>query len=213
MTKVDGRAQALLRHQVPSGDLAEVLDRTLDALLDKVEARKLGKTSAPRRARTGQAKRYVPRAVRRQVAARDGMQCSFVAADGRRCAETGFLELDHVVPVARGGQASVDGIRVLCRAHNQYEAERILGRDAVAAGRAASRPTGCRQPRRPTAQRHSRSEGAQAKRTWMCSSCPGSWWKRPWSLSGPCGYWNRRSRVAGEMPCWRPSRWKSAWVS
>jgi hypothetical protein len=37
------RAQALLRHQVPSGDLAEVVDRALDALLDKVEARKFGK--------------------------------------------------------------------------------------------------------------------------------------------------------------------------
>jgi hypothetical protein len=29
------RAQALLRHQVPSGDLAEVLDRALDALLEQ----------------------------------------------------------------------------------------------------------------------------------------------------------------------------------
>jgi hypothetical protein len=34
------RAQALLRHQVPSGDLAEVVDRALDALLDRVEGRK-----------------------------------------------------------------------------------------------------------------------------------------------------------------------------
>ena len=69
--------------------------------------------------------------------ARDGLQCSFVAADGRRCDEVGFLELDHVVPVARGGSASVDGVRVLCRSHNQYEAERILGREAVVAGREA----------------------------------------------------------------------------
>ena len=42
------RAQALLRHQVPSGDLAEVLDRALDALLEKVEARKFGKVANPR---------------------------------------------------------------------------------------------------------------------------------------------------------------------
>ena len=72
--------------------------------------------------------RYVPRGVRRQVVARDGARCSFLAEDGRRCEETGFLELDHVVPVARGGGASVEGVRILCRAHNQYEAERILGR-------------------------------------------------------------------------------------
>ena len=131
------RAQALLRHQVPSGDLAEVLDRALDALLDRVEGRKFGKTPAPRRARTSRARRTVPRAVRRQVVARDGARCAFVAQDGRRCDETGFLELDHVVPVSRGGQATAESVRVLCRAHNQYEAERILGREAVEAGRAA----------------------------------------------------------------------------
>ena len=131
------RAQALLRHQVPSGDLAEVLDRALDALLERVEGRKLGRTKAPRKARPSRVKRYVPRAVRREVLARDGERCSFVAEDGRRCEEAGFLELDHVVPLSRGGESSQESVRVLCRAHNQYEAERILGREAVAAGRAA----------------------------------------------------------------------------
>ncbi len=138
------RAQALLRHQVPSGDLAEVLDRALDALLDKVEAskfgtvkrRRAGKASA---ASAGGGRRYVPREARRKAVARDGARCSFVADDGRRCEETGFLELDHVVPVARGGDARVDGVRVLCRSHNQYEAERILGRAAVERGRAKGR--------------------------------------------------------------------------
>jgi hypothetical protein len=131
------RAQALLRHQVPSGDLSEVLDRALDALLDRVEGRKLGKARAPRAAKKCTNERAVPREVRRQVVARDGLRCSFVAEDGRRCEETGFLELDHVVPVSRGGRASVDGVRILCRTHNQYEAERILGRETVMAGRAA----------------------------------------------------------------------------
>ena len=132
------RAQALLRHQVPSGDLAEVLDRVLDAGLERLEGSKFGKTRAVRAARPSRGKRYVPRAVRREVVARDGARCSFVAEDGRRCEETGFLELDHVVPVARGGAASVEGVRVLCRAHNQYEAKRILGAETVEAGRAAA---------------------------------------------------------------------------
>ena len=131
------RAQALLRHQVPSGDLAEVLDRALDALLDGIEARKLGKARAPRTARACSDGRYVPREVRRLAVARDGERCSFVAEDGRRCEETGFLELDHQRPVARGGASTADNVRVLCRAHNQFEAERILGHEAVVAGRAA----------------------------------------------------------------------------
>jgi hypothetical protein len=132
------RAQALLRHQVPSGDLAEVVDRGLDALLDRLEGRKFGKTGAPRVARKSSGRRTVPRAVRRQVVARDGARCSFVSEDGRRCEETGFLELDHVVPVARGGVASVEDVRILCRAHNQYEARRILGAETVEAARAAA---------------------------------------------------------------------------
>ena len=137
------RAQALLRHQVPSGDLGEVLDRALDALLDRVERKKFGKAQAPRassvkavRAGRTSAERYVPREVRRQVLARDGARCAFVAEDGRRCEETGFLELDHVVPVALGGEAK-GGVRILCRSHNQYEAERMLGREVVAAGKQA----------------------------------------------------------------------------
>ena len=97
------RAQALLRHQMPSGDLGEVLDRALDALLEKVEARKFGKVTSPRRARASRSKRYVPREARRQAVARDGERCSFVGDDGRRCEETGFRELDHVMPVALGG--------------------------------------------------------------------------------------------------------------
>jgi hypothetical protein len=38
-----------------------------------------------------------------------------------------MLEFDHVQPVARGGKASVEGIRLRCRGHNQYEAERAFG--------------------------------------------------------------------------------------
>jgi hypothetical protein len=130
------RAQALLRHQVPSGDLSEVLDRALDALLDKVEARRFGKVKTPRPAKGSRGKRHVPSDARRLAVARDGLRCSFVSDDGTRCEETGFLELDHVVPVALGGKPG-DGVRVLCRSHNQFEAERLLGRDLVRAGKTA----------------------------------------------------------------------------
>jgi 5-methylcytosine-specific restriction endonuclease McrA len=133
------RAQALLRHQVPSGDLAEVLDRALDALLDKVEKKKFGKTERPRAAKESRSRRHVPSAVRREVVERDGQRCSFVSEDGRRCQETRFLELDHVTPVSRGGGAtSGEAVRILCRGHNKHEAERILGAETVRRGREKS---------------------------------------------------------------------------
>src|SRR5439155_1261623 len=44
-------AQALLSHQAPSGDVAEVLDRALDALIAKLEKTKFAATDKPRASR------------------------------------------------------------------------------------------------------------------------------------------------------------------
>ncbi|MFI5372099.1 MAG: hypothetical protein ACHQ52_11120, partial [Candidatus Eisenbacteria bacterium] len=49
------------------------------------------------------------------------------ASNGRRCEERTRLEFDHMDPVARGGESTADRIRLRCRAHNQYEAERVFG--------------------------------------------------------------------------------------
>jgi hypothetical protein len=58
---------------------------------------------------------------------RDGGQCAFVAAKGRRCAERGFLEFHHQEPYALGGEATVDNISLRCRAHHAYETELAFG--------------------------------------------------------------------------------------
>ena len=41
--------------------------------------------------------------------------------------------------VARGGEATVDGIRIRCRTHNQYEAECTFGVGFMEAKREAAR--------------------------------------------------------------------------
>ena len=46
---------------------------------------------------------------------------------GRRCPARTLLEFDHIDEVARGGQASIGRMRLRCRAHNQYAAERTFG--------------------------------------------------------------------------------------
>lgn len=86
------RAQALLRHANPSGDLAELIDRAVDALLAQLEKKKFAATDRPRAAKArpdDSDPRYVPNHVRRKVHERDGEQCAFVSADGVRCAERG----------------------------------------------------------------------------------------------------------------------------
>jgi 5-methylcytosine-specific restriction endonuclease McrA len=140
-------AQELLSHAVPRGDVAQVIDRALDALIAQLERRKFGakRVEAPRnepsaarsRPRRSAAKtRYIPAAIRRAVWKRDSGQCTFVGSSGKRCAARKLLEFDHVEPVARGGTASVEGIRLRCRAHNQYEAERALGTSIMSRKRA-----------------------------------------------------------------------------
>jgi hypothetical protein len=60
---------------------------------------------------------------------RDGGRCTFVSESGQRCTARRFLQFDHVQPLAGGGFATVDGIRLLCGPHNRLEAERVFGRE------------------------------------------------------------------------------------
>jgi hypothetical protein len=50
-----------------------------------------------------------------------------VSAAGHRCESRTRLEFDHVTEFVRGGEATTDGIRLRCRAHNQYTAEQTFG--------------------------------------------------------------------------------------
>jgi len=61
------------------------------------------------------------------VCQRDKCQCTYVSESGRRCEVIGDLEFDHEMEFARGGEATVDNIRLRCRAHNQHTAERTYG--------------------------------------------------------------------------------------
>ena len=134
-------AQELLSHQLPSGDMAEVLERALDALIAKQEQRKFGATPRPRTATSqlAQNTRHIPAHVKREVWRRDGARCTFVSDDGHRCEERKFLEFDHVIEVARGGRASVSGIRLRCRTHNQFTAECTFGAEFMSAKREVAR--------------------------------------------------------------------------
>ncbi len=147
-------AQTLLSHSVPAGDLAQVFDRALDALISQLEVRRLGvSTRGLRREGSGaggsgagagasagaggssevagadRVSRYIPAAIRRAVWERDEGRCTFVSITGGRCRCRRYIELDHVVPFARGGNATVENLRLRCSAHNQYEAERVFGAD------------------------------------------------------------------------------------
>ena len=149
-------AQALLSHAIPSGDVAQVLDRALDALISQLEKRKFGAATKPGRPRRSTTRpRYVPAHVRRAVWERDQGRCTFVGTTGHRCAARRFLQFDHIEPVARGGQATVKNARLRCRAHNQFEAERTFGAGFMSEKR--------EQARRRAAEARARTAAAEER--------------------------------------------------
>jgi hypothetical protein len=125
----------LMRHRNPNGDLERVLGDAMAALRSKLEKEKLGATTKPRsnaqrppsKKSKASAGRHIPSATKRAIVEKEGLRCSFVGIDGRRCECRAFLEFDHVEPVGLDGGHGEDNVRILCRAHNQYAAARIYG--------------------------------------------------------------------------------------
>jgi 5-methylcytosine-specific restriction endonuclease McrA len=153
--------QALLGHALPSGEVAAVLKRALEIASRQLERQKFAKSVRTRPRRGSANGRYVPAEVRRMVWQRDGGQCTFVSESGKRCGSTTRLEFDHVDPVARGGQTTVDRMRLRCRSHNQYEAECTFGTEFMRGKREEAR---CRtaQARAQAQERASAQERTQA---------------------------------------------------
>ncbi len=144
-----------LSHSSPGGSAEEILEAGLDLLLERSAKRKglvakprppksvgPGRSCAPspgqgveRSDATGaQPKnpardRYVPAHVKREVWKRDGGRCQWPVSSGGVCGSTLRLELDHVVPRALGGPSTTDGIRLLCRTHNDLAARLAFGDD------------------------------------------------------------------------------------
>jgi 5-methylcytosine-specific restriction endonuclease McrA len=145
------QAQALLGHSVPSGDVAQVIERALMALVTQLEKQKFAKCDRPGTQRGTSNSRHVPAAVKRAVFQRDRGQCTFVCENGRRCESRTRLEYDHLEAVARGGRATVSGIRLLCRTHNQHAAERVFGRAFMDGKRERGRSRGRQHAAIPSA--------------------------------------------------------------
>ena len=122
-------AQALMSHTLPAGAVDQVIALALKSLVRDLECRKFAATSRPRQApgRASDDPRHIPAAVKRAVWERDHGRCTFVSERGERCPAHSRLEFDHADPVARGGRATVENLRLRCRAHNQFAAERVFG--------------------------------------------------------------------------------------
>lgn len=130
------RLQALTRSSVPDGDLGRVIELAVTRELERLEARRFGKTKTPRRSLAGTdtrpKTRHIPAAVRRAVEKRDGGRCTYRDTLGRRCTRRHDLEFHHRTPFARGGEHCVEVLTLMCRTHNMLMAERDYGKEVMA---------------------------------------------------------------------------------
>ena len=121
------RARDLLRHSIPDGDIKKIVMKGLRELVERAEARKLGKLKKAKAEELPLASeaiaeevvttaRSATRAMRREISERDGVQCAYCAKDGTRCKATAWLEADHMDGYARTQETKASRMRWLCRA-------------------------------------------------------------------------------------------------
>jgi hypothetical protein len=145
LEKID-RARGGLSHALPGATIEQVLEVALDLLLEQqARAKALVKRprgSATAAAATAPGRPHVPAAVEREVRRRDDDRCQFPLDQGEVCGSTFQVQLDHVVPLALGGETSVGNLRCACAFHNRLAARRSLGEAVMA----ATRRRGARAP-------------------------------------------------------------------
>lgn len=127
LAKLDG-ARAAESHVRRGASSCDVLELGLDLLLDR-QARRRGETNRPQANPRPSSPGHLPAAVRRAVWTRDGGQCQWPLSMGGVCGSTLRVQVDHVIPKARGGPSTVENCRLLCRVHNDLAARLVFGDD------------------------------------------------------------------------------------
>jgi 5-methylcytosine-specific restriction endonuclease McrA len=135
MQKLD-RVRSLASHVLPANaSLEQLITFMADFVIERKDPIRRQERRRARAANRPEATpptvptnpRQIPAAVRDEVFARD-QRCTYVGLDGKRCNSSHVLQVDHIRPVARGGAAVIENLRVLCAYHNRLESERLMGK-------------------------------------------------------------------------------------
>ncbi len=135
------RCEALLREAADldghrQADMAEILEQALADYVEKRKSQCHGQVKTPQKSHRQCDADRVSSQAKREVYERDGGRCSFVGKAGHRCESAYQLEYDHKRPRAYGGTSDAGNLRLLCRVHNQFMAEKLIGAERVSAAKA-----------------------------------------------------------------------------
>ena len=198
-------AQDLLRHRVPSGELAVVFDKALEALIVNLKKERFAVGRKPRNDSAPAPRiswsRNIPDAIKRAVYERDQGRCAFVDESGRRCSETGGLEFDHIDGFARTHVHDVDRIRLACSVHNRHAAEQMYGRaflDRIRSDRKESRAAASTPMTAPAPALARPGASGQQSLFWRAPVHGG--WRAPPCPSGADADGERESQPVSAVP-------------
>jgi len=138
-------AKDLLSHSVPDGNWAEVITLLARKQIGNVKGKDKNKAQVQSQAQTSepvhsekseevslttrgfcikQKRKYITLATRRAVFQRANHCCEYKdAVLGKKCESRYQLQVDHRVPLARGGGNELENLRALCRTHNLLAAK------------------------------------------------------------------------------------------
>ncbi len=134
ISKLD-KIKALMSHKNPSMTdqelieaMAEIVIQKIDPV-EKIKRTEIRKTKAKNKIESLPApvlkktvQKNIPSAIKQAVYARDKGQCTHPSCNSKK-----FLEYDHIIPIAMGGGATIQNLRLLCRTHNQRAAIEKFG--------------------------------------------------------------------------------------
>ena len=140
------RAKEIWSHAMPQAKLSDVIKRSLRDSVEREDPLEKAKRSEARAQKKAQdlaapllnadskhnstpaPARESKTVVKRQVWRRDDGKCTFVdPRTGECCDSRHFVEEDHIIPKAMGGEYTTENIRLRCRAHNQRHAIESYG--------------------------------------------------------------------------------------
>jgi 5-methylcytosine-specific restriction endonuclease McrA len=157
LEKLDA-ARAALSHSHPGASRDEILEVGLDLILER-QAKRRGLVKNPRKKADPRSatlptatptsspqsrSRYISADVRRAVWERDQGKCQFRLDSGEICGSDRQLEIHHTDPFALGGESTIEKLGIRCRPHNDVEARRVFGDEAM--NRFTGRPPTAREP-------------------------------------------------------------------
>lgn len=110
------RTKELLSHSLPNSTWAEIISYLAKEYLKRKDPLRKKSESANHRVKSLAAGK-----------------CQFRdEKTGHVCGSAYQLEIDHIIPRTQGGSDEPENLRALCRQHNLYEAQRILGTETMA---------------------------------------------------------------------------------